>query len=106
MTSAGSSGARLDNGFGNAYVSSSDRRDRGKTALLRMTVGLEDVSDGEISIGGEGRQPPPPDRPRHRDGLPVTSSVVVRNRCWSFLNLIRDPERVCLFDPETEQAIR
>ena len=42
----------------------------GKSTLLRMIAGLEEVTDGAISIGGDRRHRPRPAPPRHRHGLP------------------------------------
>ena len=42
----------------------------GKSTLLRMIAGLEQISGGEIAIGGRVRQRRPAERARHRDGVP------------------------------------
>ena len=42
----------------------------GKSTALRMVAGLEEISEGEISIGGRVVNRVPPARPRRRDGLP------------------------------------
>ncbi len=42
----------------------------GKTTALRMVAGLEEISDGTISIGDRDRQRPVPEGSRHRHGLP------------------------------------
>ena len=38
----------------------------GKSTLLRMIAGLEDITGGEIAIGGKRRQRRRARRPRHR----------------------------------------
>ena len=47
----------------------------GKSTLLRMIAGLEDISGGEISIGGARRQRCRAGRPRHRHGVPVLCAL-------------------------------
>jgi multiple sugar transport system ATP-binding protein len=42
----------------------------GKSTTLRMIAGLEEITGGEIAIGGDGRQRHPAARPRHRHGVP------------------------------------
>ena len=42
----------------------------GKSTALRMVAGLEDITDGELKIGGEVDERPRSQGPRHRDGVP------------------------------------
>ena len=42
----------------------------GKSTLLRMIAGLEDITAGELSIGGRRRQRRAAGRARHRHGVP------------------------------------
>ena len=42
----------------------------GKSTALRMVAGLEDISDGELRIGGNVVNGKRAEGPRHRDGLP------------------------------------
>jgi ABC-type sugar transport system ATPase subunit len=42
----------------------------GKSTILRMIAGLEEITDGEVSIGGPRRQPAGAGRARHRHGVP------------------------------------
>ena len=42
----------------------------GKTTALRMIAGLEDITSGDLYIGGRRMNDVLEKRPRHRDGLP------------------------------------
>ena len=42
----------------------------GKSTALRMIAGLEDITDGELRIGGEVVNEQRAEGPRHRDGVP------------------------------------
>src|SRR5258706_9074943 len=42
----------------------------GKSTALRMIAGLEDISAGEMRIGGEGGHDPPPQEPGIAMGFP------------------------------------
>ena len=52
----------------------------GKSTALRMIAGLEDITDGELMIGGETRQRQGAEGPRHRDGLPELRAVPAHDR--------------------------
>ena len=52
----------------------------GKSTALRMVAGLEDASDGSITIGDAGGQRRRAARPRHRDGLSVLRAVPAHER--------------------------
>ena len=47
----------------------------GKSTALRMIAGLEDITEGDLIIGGERVNDLAPARPRHRDGLPELRAV-------------------------------
>ncbi|MCU7376369.1 ATP-binding cassette domain-containing protein [Paucibacter sp. O1-1] len=47
----------------------------GKSTLLRTIAGLEDISGGELSIGGRRGQRGAAGRARHRDGVPELCAV-------------------------------
>ena len=42
----------------------------GKSTLLRMIAGLEEITSGEIAIGGQVVNTVPAQAARHRDGVP------------------------------------
>ena len=42
----------------------------GKSTALRMVAGLEDITDGELKIGGQVVNDKTPEGARHRDGVP------------------------------------
>ena len=42
----------------------------GKSTALRMIAGLEDITEGEVKIGGEVVNQQAPQGARHRDGVP------------------------------------
>jgi len=52
----------------------------GKTTLLRMVAGLEEITGGEIAIGGTRGQRPRTQRPRHRHGVPELRAVPAHER--------------------------
>ena len=52
----------------------------GKSTALRMVAGLEDITEGELKIGGQRRQRPGAQGPRHRDGLPELRAVPAHDR--------------------------
>ena len=43
---------------------------RGKSTLLRMLAGLEEITEGVVKIGDRVVNDVPPEGPRHRDGVP------------------------------------
>ncbi len=47
----------------------------GKTTTLNMIAGLEDISSGELRIGGERVNEKAPQGPRYRDGVPVLCAL-------------------------------
>ena len=47
----------------------------GKSTILRILAGLEEVTAGEISIGGRAGHRPAAQGSRHRDGLPELRAV-------------------------------
>ena len=52
----------------------------GKSTALRMIAGLEDITDGDLIIGGRAGQRPAAARPRHRDGVPELRPVSAHDR--------------------------
>ena len=52
----------------------------GKSTTLRMIAGLEEITDGEIWIGGQRRQRRPAARPRHRHGVPELRALSAHDR--------------------------
>ena len=52
----------------------------GKSTALRMIAGLEDISDGELKIGGEVVNDQRAQGPRHRDGVPELRPVSAHDR--------------------------
>ena len=52
----------------------------GKTTALRMVAGLEDITGGILSIGGDGRQRRAAQGPRHRDGVPELRALPAHDR--------------------------
>ncbi len=52
----------------------------GKSTALRMVAGLEDISDGELKIGGQVVNDEGPQGPRHRDGVPELRAVPAHDR--------------------------
>ena len=58
----------------------------GKTTTLRMTAGLEEITEGEIRIGDRRRQHARPARARRRDGLPELRALPAHDR-------LRQPRR-------------
>ena len=52
----------------------------GKSTTLRMIAGLEEISGGEISIGGDGGQRPAAEGPRHRHGVPELRALSAHDR--------------------------
>ena len=52
----------------------------GKSTALRMIAGLEDITDGELRIGGEVVNDRAPQGPRHRDGVPELRAVPAHDR--------------------------
>ena len=52
----------------------------GKSTALRMIAGLEEISDGELLIGGERVNDLAAARPRHRDGVPELRAVPAHDR--------------------------
>ena len=52
----------------------------GKSTALNMIAGLEDISEGELRIGGEVVNQKAPARPRHRDGVPELRAVPAHDR--------------------------
>ena len=52
----------------------------GKSTALNMIAGLEDISAGELRIGGEVVNQKAPARPRHRDGVPELRAVSAHDR--------------------------
>ena len=52
----------------------------GKSTALRMIAGLEDITDGELRIGGEVVNDRAPQGPRHRDGVPELRAVSAHDR--------------------------
>ena len=52
----------------------------GKSTALRMIAGLEEISGGTISIDGRLVNDVPPQRPRHRDGLPELRALSAHDR--------------------------
>ena len=57
----------------------------GKSTLLRMIAGLEEITAGELLIGGERVNDVPPARARHRDGVPELRALSAHDgatRTW------------------------
>ena len=52
----------------------------GKSTALRMVAGLEDISTGELRIGGRRVNDVDPAGPGHRDGVPVLRAVPAYER--------------------------
>jgi sn-glycerol 3-phosphate transport system ATP-binding protein len=52
----------------------------GKSTLLRMVAGLEEISGGEIAIGGRVVNQLEPSRARHRDGVPELRALPAHER--------------------------
>ena len=52
----------------------------GSPPILRIFAGLEEVTAGEIAIGGPGGQRPPAEGPRHGDGLPELRPLPAHDR--------------------------
>ena len=52
----------------------------GKSTALRMIAGLEDISQGEVKIGGEMVNERRAEGPRHRDGLPELRALSAHDR--------------------------
>ena len=59
---------------------SSDRRAAASRRSCAMIAGLEEVTDGEISIGGRDVTDLAPRRSRHRDGLPELRALPAHDR--------------------------
>ena len=53
----------------------------GKTTALRMVAGLEDISDGTLSIGGRVVNDAVAEGARHRDGLPELRALPAPDAC-------------------------
>ena len=53
----------------------------GKSTALRMIAGLEDITEGELKIGGQVVNEKAPEGPRHRDGLPELRAVPAHDAC-------------------------
>ena len=52
----------------------------GKTTSLRMIAGLEEITEGVLKIGEQGRQRRRPQGSRHRDGLPELRALPAHDR--------------------------
>ena len=52
----------------------------GKSTLLRMLAGLENISAGEIAIGGRVVNTGPAEGPRHRHGVPELRALSAHDR--------------------------
>ncbi|MDZ7653071.1 MAG: ATP-binding cassette domain-containing protein [Burkholderiaceae bacterium] len=52
----------------------------GKSTLLRMVAGLEDISAGDVLIGGRTRQRRRAEGSRHRDGVPELRALSAHER--------------------------
>ena len=52
----------------------------GKSTTLRMVAGLEEITAGEICIGGEHGQRRAAERPRHRHGVPELRALPAHDR--------------------------
>ena len=68
----------------------------GKSTLLRMIAGLENISGGEIAIGGRVVNHVPPEGARHRDGVPELRALSAHDgarRTWRFSLNLRGEER-------------
>ena len=52
----------------------------GKSTLLRMIAGLEEITAGEIAIGGTRGQPRAAEGARHRDGVPELRALSAHDR--------------------------
>ena len=52
----------------------------GKTTALRMVAGLEEITKGELRIGGRRVNEVPEPRPRHRHGVPELRAVPAHER--------------------------
>ena len=52
----------------------------GKSTALRMIAGLEDITDGELKIGGDVVNQLVAEGPRHRDGLPELRALPAHDR--------------------------
>ena len=52
----------------------------GKSTTLRMIAGLEEITAGEIAIGGDGGERHPAARPRHRHGVPELRALSAHDR--------------------------
>ncbi len=52
----------------------------GKSTALRMIAGLEDITDGELRIGGDVVNQLRAEGPRHRDGLPELRALPAHDR--------------------------
>ena len=52
----------------------------GKSTALRMIAGLEEITDGDLLIGGERGQRPRAAGPRHRDGVPELRALSAHDR--------------------------
>jgi ABC-type sugar transport system ATPase subunit len=53
----------------------------GKSTILRMIAGLEEITDGDVRIGGPRRQQARARRTRHRHGVPELRALPAHERC-------------------------